>query len=395
MRYPTWDRAQIRRRGRDESSGNASPEIGPGFHGFNENGACTILLNLSGASRSNLRIAMTTRLKKTVKTLDPFIIIMLGLVALASVLPVRGQPAKVAEILTNCAITLLFFLHGAKLSRASIIEGVTNWKLQLVVFGCTFILFPILGLLLQLGLSGPVSPLVMSGILFVCLLPSTVQSSIAFTGMAGGNIASAVCSASLSNFLGIFLTPVLVALLMHQSANFAWSSVEKIALQLLLPFILGHLARPLLVGLLTAHKMLVSRVDRTSILMVVYTAFSASVVQGIWKVVRWTDIAIIFALSAILLSAVMGIAFVAGRAFGFSKPDRIAILFCGSKKSLASGVPMASTLFPSATLGVMVLPLMIFHQLQLIVCSFIASRYGAEARQSADAVAPDGQRWSA
>ncbi|MDC7685059.1 bile acid:sodium symporter [Asticcacaulis sp. BYS171W] len=312
------------------------------------------------------------------KRLDPFILIMLGLVALASVLPVRGTAAVVADGVTDAAIMLLFFLHGAKLSRQAIIAGLSHVRLHLTVLAVTFGLFPVIGLGVQAGLSGLMSPALLSGFLFLCLLPSTVQSSIAFTAMAKGNVAAAVCSASLSNLLGIFLTPLLVGLLMNGLTGHAdgvsMEAVQKIAMQLLLPFVLGHLSRPWLGGFIDTHKAWIGRVDRTSILLVVYTAFSASVVEGLWSKVSWLDLAGLLAICAVVLALVMGVTWKVSTMMGFSREDRIVILFCGSKKSLASGVPMASTLFPAAVLGPVILPLMLFHQLQLIVCSILASR---------------------
>lgn len=317
---------------------------------------------------------MIDKLKNAVKVIDPFIVIMLALVALASVLPVRGQAAVVAEGVTDAAIVLLFFLHGAKLSREAIVAGFSNWRVHAAVLATTFVVFPLIGLVMQVSLSGFIAPMILSGFLFLTLLPSTVQSSIAFTAIARGNVAAAVCSASLSNVLGIFLTPLMVGLFMGATTGVSMAAIEKIALQLLLPFVVGHLARPWVGGFIARHKALVGRVDRTSILLVVYTAFSASVVEGLWSKVSATDLISVLILSGVVLSIVLwGTWYLSGR-LGFAREDRVVILFCGSKKSLASGVPIASTLFPAAMLGPIILPLMLFHQIQLIVCAFIAQK---------------------
>ncbi|MDC7684784.1 bile acid:sodium symporter [Asticcacaulis sp. BYS171W] len=312
---------------------------------------------------------------KLFKILDPYILMLLGMVVLASVLPVRGSAAVVAEWIKDAAIVLLFFLHGAKLSRESIWAGMKAWKVHALVFATTFAVFPLLGLGLRAALSPLMDPMMLAGLLFLCLLPSTVQSSIAFTAIAKGNVAAAVCSASVSNILGILITPMLVALLMGQAAGgVSFDAVTSIALQLLLPFIVGHLLRPVLKGVLDTHKTLVGRVDRGSILLVVYTAFSASVVEGLWSKVGLADLALMFVAGAVLLAAVMGFTWWASGRAGLSREDRVVVLFCGSKKSLASGVPMAGTLFPPAVLGPVLLPVMLFHQLQLIVCAFLAPR---------------------
>ncbi len=333
------------------------------------------------------KVAMPTRFKDLIqaffKVVDPFIVMMLGMVLAASLFPVRGDSAVVASRLTNAAIVLLFFLHGAKLSRQAVIAGFGNWRVHIVVLATTFIMFPLLGLGVRWLAGGFVQPLVLSGVLFLCLLPSTVQSSIAFTAIARGNVAAAVCSASLSNILGIVVTPLLVGLLMGQTAGVSLDAVQKIALQLLLPFVLGHLARPWLEGFLNRHKSIVGKVDRGSILMVVYTAFSASVVEGLWHRVSLIDLGMVVVIDSLLLAVVLLATWWGAKRLGFVREDQIVVLFCGSKKSLASGVPIAGTLFPAAVLGPVILPLMLFHQIQLIVCAVIARRL-----QDAPDVAP-------
>jgi sodium/bile acid cotransporter 7 len=314
--------------------------------------------------------------------LDPFLMFLIGTVALASVLPCRGQGAVVFSWITNAAITLLFFLHGAKLSREAIIAGIGHWRLHVLVAASTFVLFPALGLAIRFLGNGWIDPTMTAGVLFLCLLPSTVQSSIAFTSIAKGNVPAAVCSATLSNVAGIFITPVLVGLTMSSLAKGGHGgvdlhSIQSIALQLLLPFILGHLSRPLTTGFITRHKTLVGRVDRSSILLVVYTAFSAAVVEGLWKRLSIGDIALVLVLDGVLLALALVITTFAARLLGFSEEDEVAIVFCGSKKSLASGVPMAGVLFPASVVGPLIVPLMLFHQIQLMVCAVMARRYAA------------------
>lgn len=310
--------------------------------------------------------------------IEPFILMLLGTVAIATFLPAQGIWTGVFGFIANAAIILLFFLHGAKLSRQAIIEGVRHWRLHLATLSITFILFPISGLAiahLHL-LSGPLA----TGILFLSFLPSTVQSSIAFTAMARGNVAAAVCSASFSNLIGIVLTPLLVTLTMHAngSSGISWSAVQTIMLQLLLPFVVGHLLRPLIGSFVARHKVMVTTVDRGSILLVVYTAFGAAVLEGLWHLVSSLDLLIIAGACCLQLSAVLVITWTIGRVLGFAREDRIVLLFCGSKKSLASGVPMAGVLFPAGSVGLIILPLMLFHQIQLIACAVIARRIGAD-----------------
>jgi sodium/bile acid cotransporter 7 len=321
-------------------------------------------------------------------SLDPFLLFLIGTVVLASVLPCRGEGAMVFGWITNAAITLLFFLHGAKLSREAVVAGVGHWRLHLLVAASTFILFPVLGLAVRTLGNGLIDPNMTAGVLFLCLLPSTVQSSIAFTSIARGNVPAAVCSATLSNVAGIFITPLLVGTLMSARAaggGASLHSIEAIALQLLLPFVAGHLSRPLTAKFLTRHRSLVSKVDRGSILLVVYTAFSAAVVEGLWRKLSAGDIALVLVLDAVVLAVSLAATTFAARSLGFSREDEIAIVFCGSKKSLASGVPMAGVLFPAAMVGPLIVPLMLFHQMQLMVCAVMARRYAA--RIEADAAA--------
>jgi sodium/bile acid cotransporter 7 len=205
-----------------------------------------------------------------------------------------------------------------------------------------------------------------------------VQSSIAFTSVARGNVAAAVCAASASNFFGIFLTPVLVAVTLGvRGGGSPLGEAESIALQLLAPFVAGQIARIWIAGWMKRHSKLVGLVDRGSILLVVYGAFSEAVVQGIWSQVSVLQLLWLAVICGVLLAIVLSVTAYASRWLKFDKEDEIAIVFCGSKKSLATGVPMAGLLFPPASVGLIVLPLMLFHQLQLMACAVIAQRYAA------------------
>jgi sodium/bile acid cotransporter 7 len=309
---------------------------------------------------------------------DNFTLSLAATVAVASFLPCTGQTAKAFNSITTIAIALLFFLHGAKLSREAVISGAMHWRLHLIVLISTFILFPILGLLLKPFAQSLLTPDLYLGILFLCMLPSTVQSSIALTALARGNVPAAICSASASNFLGIFLTPVLVNMLVMSggSTRSSLDSMVGIVLQLLLPFIAGQFARRWIGTWVDRHKAILKYVDQGSILLVVYTAFSEAVSQGLWHQLPLTALAWLVVVNGVLLALALGISTFASRRLGFNREDEITIVLCGSKKSLASGVPMVKVLFASHAVGMIVLPLMLFHQLQLMVCSLLAQRYG-------------------
>ncbi|UGQ45015.1 bile acid:sodium symporter family protein [Massilia endophytica] len=314
---------------------------------------------------------------------DGFTAALLITVALATVLPCEGATAVVMGRITTFAIGLLFFFHGAKLSREAVIAGLTHWRLHLLVLCLTFVMFPVLGLLMKPLAGSVLTPELYVGFLFLCMLPSTVQSSIAFTSMARGNVPAAVCSASASNFLGIFLTPLLVSAFVATgaTARSPADAVIAITLQLLAPFIAGQVMRRWIGHWVDRNKHLIKYTDQGSILLVVYTAFSEAVVEGLWHKVPVEALAGVVVVSCVLLAVVLYLSGWFSRRLGFNKEDQITIVFCGSKKSLASGVPMAKVLFAASSLGMIILPLMIFHQIQLMVCAVLAQRFAKRDSQ--------------
>jgi sodium/bile acid cotransporter 7 len=310
--------------------------------------------------------------------IDPYVLALLATVTLASIFPVRGEPAHYVATAAKLVVGLLFFLHGAKLSREAVISGITHWRLHLTVLSISFVLFPILGLATTL-IPEAILPRSMGvGILFLCCLPSTVQASIAFTSIARGNVAAAVCSASASNLLGMVATPALVGLLMHvQGAGLGWDAVKAILVQLLVPFVAGQIVRPWLIGWLEKRKRIIGVVDRGSVLIVVYSAFSAAVAGGIWSKIAVPALVVTLLVCAALLAVVLVSARAIAQGLKFDKADEITIVFCGSKKSLVTGAPMAAILFSPAVAGLMIIPLMLFHQMQLMACAVIAQKYAA------------------
>jgi sodium/bile acid cotransporter 7 len=313
--------------------------------------------------------------------IDPYILAILCTVGIAALIPARGSGATVASHATTFAVGLLFFLYGARLSPQAALAGAKDWRLHGVVFASTFVLFPLLGLAMELLRPTVLTPQLYTGVLFLCLLPSTVQSSIAFTSIAKGDVAAAICSASFSNLAGIIITPLLAAGLIHGagSAGFSGKSVVDIVLQLLVPFLLGQLSRPWLADWVVKRKKILGFVDKGSILLVVYTAFSEGVVAGIWHKLSVGRLFILIGVCIVLLAVVLVCTSTAARVLGFGRDQRITIIFCGSKKSLASGLPMATVLFASGNVGLVVLPLMLFHQVQLMTCAALARRWARTA----------------
>lgn len=322
-----------------------------------------------------------TKIERLLKSvgLDRYMILLILTVLLATFLPARGDFAAALSQVTYWAVALLFFLYGAKLSTSIIFQGLTNWQLQLGVLMCTFVLFPLGALLIEPLVAGMLPVTIGIGFLYIGCMPSTVQSSIAFTSVSNGNVAGALCAASVSNLLGVGLSPLLVSLLISHGTGYGIeaSATWKIVQQILIPFAAGQLCRPLLAGFLNRHRLPTMIVDRGSILLIVYSAFSAGVVNGIWQVFPPSSLGLVVLFCAILLALIMAVAIGAAKLAGMAKADLLALLYCGSTKSLATGLPMAGILFAGQDISLIVLPLMIFHLLQLTACAIISQRVRA------------------
>ncbi len=319
-------------------------------------------------------------LRFSVPAFDPFIVLLLSAVAVAAAMPARGLAFTVVDYLSTAMIAMLFFLHGLRLPRAAVLEGLGHWRLHLTILAITFLMFPAAVVALQAIAPGLLAEPLWAGLLFLAALPSTVQSSIAFTSIAGGNVAGAVVSAAASNLIGIVATPLIVTLMSHVTgASLSLSGIGRVALLLLLPFVLGQIARRWLSGWADRNRRATAVTDRATIVLAVYVAFSAATNAGLWRALPLLEIAGLAAVSALLLVFVLVASYCVASLSGFSRADRIAIVFCGSKKSLATGVPMAKLLFAGGTVGLAVLPLMIFHQIQLLACAWLARHWARKA----------------
>ncbi|SON59751.1 hypothetical protein MSIMFI_01235 [Mycobacterium simulans] len=322
---------------------------------------------------------MLTRLRAI--RVDSLLLALAAAVAIAALLPARGSAADAMAVAARAAIALLFFLYGVRLSPQQAWHGMRQWRLHLLVLATTFVIFPLLGLATRVLVPSLLTTDLYNGMLFLCLVSSTMQTSVAFTSIARGHVSAAMVSASLSSLVGLFLTPLLVVLLMKTGAGFRVSSdaIIELVLQLLLPFGLGQLVRPWLAPVILNRATLIQVADRVAIMLVVYTAFSMGVVEGIWVSVDPWHLVSVAVLALLLLAVVLTYTTLVGRLARLDRGDAIVLLFCGSKKSLAAGLPMAWVFFDAATVGLIMLPLMLFHQIQLVVCSMIASRLAREA----------------
>jgi len=316
--------------------------------------------------------------------IDPFLLKLFATVALASVLPAQGWGVPLFHHATQIGIALLFFLHGARLSREAILGGLSHWSLHLAILSVTFVLFPLLGSGMAAVLHPWLTENLYLGVLFLACLPSTVQSAVALTAIARGNVPASICSASASTLLGVFLTPLLISIVLAGAtatqAAVSLEAVGKIMLQLFFPFVFGHLLRPWIGNWVGRRNRLLKIVDQGSILLVVYTAFSGAVVGGLWSSTPVSALLVILLGNAVLLALAQGLAWLLGRWLGFSRPDRVSLLMCGSNKSLSSGIPIANVLFAGGSVGAIILPIMLFHQWQLLVCAWLAGRLGARTQ---------------
>lgn len=309
---------------------------------------------------------------------------MIGAVLLASLAPELGRSGGTLRVdrLADLGIALVFFLHGLGISFASLKDGLLRWRVHVVVQLFTFAVFPLLWFVLDALVGRWLPAGLVLGFCYLCALPSTISSSVAMTGVARGNVPAAIFNATLSSLLGIVLTPAIIAL--SASVGGQWLSfgaaVLSIAKLLLLPLVLGQLLRPLLHRWHQKHKRHTNLLDRWVILLLVYAAFCDSVASGLWREHGAGLLALALAGAALILAVVLLLSTWLCRRLGLSTEDEIAAVFCGSKKTLASGVPMAKLLFGAhPALGLIVLPIMFYHQLQLFVCSLLAARYAARS----------------
>jgi solute carrier family 10 (sodium/bile acid cotransporter), member 7 len=308
---------------------------------------------------------------------DPYVVGILASVGVAALFPVSGGLVAPFSVFTKVVIGLLFFLYGARLAREAVLAGLMHWRLHLFVLAVTFGFFPLVGIGVGQLLGGVfTSGLLLTGVLYLTCLPSTIQSSVAFVANARGAVAAAVCTASASNLVGVVITPLLVGLILRtQGVNVPISAVQSIVIQVLLPFIAGQIVHPWLGPAIARRAKLLMAYDRGSIFLLVYGAFSAAVVAGVWKQISLRDLALVALFDAVLLAcALLGITRLARR-LGFAVEDEIVIAFCGSQKGLATGVPLAGLLFPAPQVGLILVPVMIYHQFQLISCAVLARRY--------------------
>lgn len=303
-----------------------------------------------------------------------FVTSLVILLVLGILIPLPAGVVEVLRTASRFAVVALFLVYGARLHTSEVVAGFRNWRLQAAVLAATFLLFPLIGVVNGLLVGTALGPEASAGMQYLTILPSTVQSSIAFTSIAGGNVAAAVAAATISNLIGVIATPLLVALTMGESAPFEWSTVWDVVLLILLPFVVGQLLQRRIGDWLRARPLLTTTVDRGTIYLVVAAATSGATRDGLWSHLEGVTFLVLLADCTVVLALMLAATWYGGRAARFPEADRIALLMCGSKKSLATGLPMAMIIFPPAMVGAVTVPVMTFHIMQLLVCSTIAAR---------------------
>ena len=309
------------------------------------------------------------------RRIDPMVRLLLLAIALATLLPVSERWKDAAQFVANAAVFLLFFLNGLRLPRREVVAGVGKWQLLVPLVLWVFGAMAAAGWLLAHAGQGLLPPLLALGFVFLGTLPSTVQSATAYTSLAGGDVASAVIAAALLNILGVFVTAPLFSLIAgSEAAGFDGAGLVKVVAILLAPFALGQLLQGRLGGWVGNHRALITWMDRASIAIAVYVAFSGAVRQGIWGRIdagAWVAVA---AGVAALLTVGYGGAWLLGRLLGLDRGDRIALTFAGAQKSIAMGAPLATVLFAPAVAGIVLLPTLIYHLAQLVIAAPLAAR---------------------
>lgn len=311
---------------------------------------------------------------------DPLVRLLLVVIVLASLVPATGEGRAVARTVSDSAIFLLFLLNGLRLPKREVLAGMANWRFLLPLMAWCFLAMGMAGWVFSRIGALALPPQVALGLLFLGVLPSTVQSATAYSSLAGGNVAVSVVAAAVINVAGVFLTAPLLAFLAGTGAvEIDLDGLRRIALILLLPFALGQMAQSVAGTWVQGHRRVVSWMDRVSIAIAVYVAFSGAVEQGLWELVGPLQWLVLLVLVLAFIGVGFGGAWLAGGALHLPRADRISFLFAGGQKSIALGAPLAAVLFPPALAGLLLLPVLLYHLLQLVLSAPLAQRFNRAA----------------
>ena len=310
---------------------------------------------------------------------DKFIWLLSGAVLLATLLPVQGAAKDIAGILFNAGIFAVFLLHGIRLERHEVRAGLSNIRLQGTIFVWVFGVMLGIGLLLSKAIDQVLPADVALGFLFLGVLPSTVQSATSYCAIAKGNVAASVVASALINLVGVFLSPLLFALLARAAGvEITSETIIKLAAILVLPFVLGQLFQRWLRPWVFKHKDLTGWIDRGAIALAVYVSFSAAIIVGMWSRVSGLEFVWLAAALLFWLGLAFGGTWLLGGLMGFARGDRKTLLFSGAQKSVAIGAPLAAIIFAPERAGLVILPLIFYHLAQLFLSAPVAVRLAGD-----------------
>ncbi|TNJ42597.1 bile acid:sodium symporter [Tamlana fucoidanivorans] len=313
--------------------------------------------------------------------IDRFVLAIIGTIILSYFFPQWGSTSSSVPLDTigSIGVSLIFFFYGLKLSPNKIKDGLKNWKLHVLVQTATFLLFPLLVLLFKPFIMSEEGINLWLAFLFLAALPSTVSSSVVMVSIAKGNIPAAIFNASISGLIGIAITPLWLDLFIPQSSgDFNLGEIYiKLIIEILLPVILGMALQRFGQKLANTYHRQLTLFDKSVILLIIYKSFSRSFEDRIFEDISIADLLLIGLFILLLFFAVYHIIGYASKALSFSIEDRITAQFCGTKKSLVHGTVFSAILFPPTfPIGLILLPIMLYHAMQILIISVLASKLG-------------------
>lgn len=313
--------------------------------------------------------------------IDNFVISIIAVIALAYVFSETGISISKIPIDTigSIGVSLIFFFYGLKLSAEKIRAGLRNWKLHVLVQTTTFVVFPLLVLMFYPFVTTESSRLIWISFLFLAALPSTVSSSVVMVSIAKGNLPAAIFNASISGLIGILVTPLWIGIFMKQrSVDYQLGDVyTKLVLEILLPVVVGVFLQPYLGRIARKFSRELNFFDKTIILLIIYKNFAESFEAKVFRSVLLSDLVLISVITILLFYSVFFISGYISRRLNFVLEDQITAQFCATKKSLVHGTVFSKILFPATMpLGVLLMPLMLFHAFQIFIISIRATKLG-------------------
>jgi sodium/bile acid cotransporter 7 len=315
------------------------------------------------------------------RKIDPMVQLIVAAIVLATVLPVLGNARQTAQSVSNAAVFLLFLFYGLRLSRREVLAGLGNHRLLGPLLLWVFGAMGAAGWLLWQGSIAFVPTTIALGFLYLGVLPSTVQSATVYSSLARGNVASSVVAAALVNIVGVVVSAPLFSFLAgSKAAAFHGDTLVKVLTNLLLPFVIGQALQGFTRSWVARHRQRIVLLERGSIGIAVYVAFSGAVEDHVWRQVDLQAWSVLLVSCSVLLAVGYGGSWLLGGALRLPHGDRVSMLFAGAQKSIAMGAPLATVLFPSAEAGIILLPLLVYHLAQMVVAAPIAARLGREAQ---------------